>query len=130
MAFPPSRYGIYDMIGNVWEWTSDWWSAKHEADADKACCIPKNPRGGREEESYDPASRRSTRCSKAARICARRTTAAATARRRATRRRWIRRQAISASDASAEDQTRRDEMSNDGESHRAMDPRLTVLPQK
>ena len=29
-------------------------SPKHEADAPKACCIPENPRGGREEGSYDP----------------------------------------------------------------------------
>jgi sulfatase modifying factor 1 len=53
-AFPPNGYGIYDMIGNVWEWTADWWSTKHEADASKACCIPENPRGGREDASYDP----------------------------------------------------------------------------
>jgi formylglycine-generating enzyme required for sulfatase activity len=38
----------------VWEWTSDWHSAAHEADADKACCIPINPRGGGEDASYDP----------------------------------------------------------------------------
>ena len=32
----------------------DWYTPKHEPDAPKACCIPENPRGGREEGSYDP----------------------------------------------------------------------------
>ena len=44
-SYPPNGHGLYDMIGNTWEWTQDWFQPRHAADEAKACCVPKNPRG-------------------------------------------------------------------------------------
>ena len=51
-SFPANGYGLFDMAGNVWQWTTDWF--QDHSKIDSPCCTMENPRGAKREESFDP----------------------------------------------------------------------------